>query len=185
MQTLRFDFRGPRELVLPDGGTAIDCALDIIEGRSYPWPRSERPVVVADIGANVGEFAVMAALVWPDAAVVAWEPRPEAFEMLQRNCAPHKNITVFRETGDGAEWKAASIARGVKALRPEVLKIEAGGAEYEILHCMRPIESRYVCLKFHSEAGRLAVDSLLSKTHSLYSSRQNNQSQGELMYARR
>lgn len=40
-----------------------------------------------DIGAHVGSYTVLCHEYWPDARIVAVEPHPESFELLERNTA--------------------------------------------------------------------------------------------------
>ncbi len=42
---------------------------------------------IVDIGAHVGSFTVLCHHYWPEAKIVAVEPHPESFELLQRNTA--------------------------------------------------------------------------------------------------
>lgn len=51
-----------------------------------------------DIGANIGHFGIMAALLRPDAQVYAFEPVPRVFKLLQKNKALNNvpNLEVVR-----------------------------------------------------------------------------------------
>jgi FkbM family methyltransferase len=42
---------------------------------------------IVDVGAHVGSFTVLCHEWWPDAKIVAVEPHPESFELLERNTA--------------------------------------------------------------------------------------------------
>lgn len=42
---------------------------------------------IVDIGAHVGSFTVLCHHYWPEAQIVAVEPHPDSFELLQRNTA--------------------------------------------------------------------------------------------------
>lgn len=42
---------------------------------------------IVDIGAHVGSFTVLCQEWWPEAQIVAVEPHPESFELLERNTA--------------------------------------------------------------------------------------------------
>lgn len=88
MQQVNFEFNGPRALLIPDGQIYLDCAQDIIEGRSYPLPpKDDWPVrCIVDLGAHAGEFTVMAGIRWPEARLVAYEPQPELAELCRQNC---------------------------------------------------------------------------------------------------
>jgi len=52
------------------------------------------PKSIIDVGANVGQFAVASANIYPDSEVYSFEPLPECFSQLQDNSRPYKNITV-------------------------------------------------------------------------------------------
>jgi len=52
--------------------------------RADPLPRG---ATVIDVGANIGMFALYAAVAWGAARVYAYEPFPESFALLQRNAA--------------------------------------------------------------------------------------------------
>jgi len=48
-------------------------------------PHNVRTIV--DIGAHVGSFTVLCHHYWPEAKIVAIEPHPDSFDLLQRNTA--------------------------------------------------------------------------------------------------
>lgn len=94
--TLQFEFNGTHEITVPATTLCIGCARDVIEGRSYPLPVIDQSHVrcVVDLGAHTGEFTVMAALLWSQAQVHAYEPNPEILPFLRHNCQPFSNITI-------------------------------------------------------------------------------------------
>ena len=47
-----------------------------------------------DVGANRGQFAVYAALTFPDASLICFEPLPQARARLQRVLAGHRRLIV-------------------------------------------------------------------------------------------
>ena len=49
---------------------------------------------ILDIGANVGSFALWAALRWPGSTIRCYEPNPGTFAYLQRNIAARAGITA-------------------------------------------------------------------------------------------
>ena len=118
--------------------------------------------VVYDIGANVGYFSLLAAvLAGPDGQVVAFEPLPRNIHYLHRHIKLNqiKNITVIEAAVSDQEGKAcfdlgASSAMGhiaetgeievqMVALErllaegrvppPDAIKLDVEGAEYEVL----------------------------------------------------
>lgn len=102
MQSIRFDFCGQHELIVPDGDIYRSCAKEIIEGLCYPFPsNNDRPVrSVVDLGAHAGEYTVMAAVRWPEATVHAFEPNPQIIPLLKRNCKPYANIVIHEQAVD-------------------------------------------------------------------------------------
>lgn len=50
---------------------------------------------ILDVGANVGQFALAAALHFPDSKIYSFEPLPDLFSQLQANTRRKKNIKVF------------------------------------------------------------------------------------------
>lgn len=53
------------------------------------------PKSVIDVGANVGQFAVAAAKLFPDALIYSFEPQPECVEQLKRNVRSLGSISVY------------------------------------------------------------------------------------------
>jgi FkbM family methyltransferase len=50
---------------------------------------------ILDVGANVGQFALAAALCFPDARIYSFEPLPDVFRELQENTGRKENIQSF------------------------------------------------------------------------------------------
>jgi FkbM family methyltransferase len=99
MQSIRFNFcGGSHELQLPDGEIYLTTAKDIVAGLSYPFATDGPPVQsVVDLGAHAGEFTVMAAALWLNATVHAFEPNPQILPLLHHNCKPYQNITIHEK----------------------------------------------------------------------------------------
>jgi FkbM family methyltransferase len=53
------------------------------------------PRTVVDVGANVGQFAVATAKLFPEVEVHSFEPVPESVEELRKNVARLGNVTVY------------------------------------------------------------------------------------------
>jgi FkbM family methyltransferase len=53
------------------------------------------PRTVIDVGANVGQFAVAAAMVFPNAAIHTFEPDPKSVERLRANTSSLRNVTIY------------------------------------------------------------------------------------------
>ena len=63
------------------------------DGSGIELPASSDTLVV-DVGANVGVFAIWAARIAPRAKIIALEPAPRTFELLQRNLSAHPTIAM-------------------------------------------------------------------------------------------
>ena len=64
------------------------------EYRRYP-PSFKEPVVVVDVGANVGAAAVMFKIRYPQATVFAFEPSPDMFAFLRQNVKAFSGIMAL------------------------------------------------------------------------------------------
>lgn len=53
------------------------------------------PRTVLDVGANVGQFAVAAAKLWPESRIHSFEPVPECAEELKGNASKLRNVSVY------------------------------------------------------------------------------------------
>ncbi|MBG0784661.1 MAG: FkbM family methyltransferase [Anaerolineaceae bacterium] len=129
--------------------------------------------VVYDIGANVGYYSLMAAVVsGPKGHVYAFEPLPRNVDYLRKHVTLNKmtdRITVFDvavsdKTGEAAFDLGASTSMGhlaetggikVKQVRlddmvasgeikaPDYMKVDVEGAEYDVLNGARALLAQY------------------------------------------
>jgi len=53
-----------------------------------------RPKTIIDVGANVGQFAVASANIYPESKIYSFEPLPDCYSKLKKNSRPYNNITV-------------------------------------------------------------------------------------------
>jgi FkbM family methyltransferase len=94
---LRFDLRN---------GVRIDLPREILHSRRMPVPLPAHPTIL-DVGANVGSFSAFAAARYSDARVVAFEPDPCNFTMLEHNANLNPgrfeivNAAVSDQSGEG------------------------------------------------------------------------------------
>jgi FkbM family methyltransferase len=65
---------------------------DVLEGE-YETGHDGAGLDILDIGANVGSFALWAALRWPGSRITSFEPHPGTFAYLKRNTAGRSDIT--------------------------------------------------------------------------------------------
>jgi FkbM family methyltransferase len=67
---------------------------EIITEDCYRLKNAKDPELIIDIGANIGVFSLRARELFPGARIVAFEPHPVTFSMLQENTAG-KDIEVY------------------------------------------------------------------------------------------
>lgn len=73
------------------GDRAKPVWMKIICGRSRGWSPDWN---IVDVGAGLGDFTVYAAKHCSDGVVLAYEPLPESFDLLQRNLAINEITNV-------------------------------------------------------------------------------------------
>src|SRR5690349_24000032 len=54
------------------------------------------PRTVIDVGANVGQFAIAAAMTFPGATIYSFEPLPEAAVQLEKNVRKLPAVRVYK-----------------------------------------------------------------------------------------
>jgi FkbM family methyltransferase len=144
---------------------------------------------IIDLGANYGSFSLWAAHRWPGSEIIAFEPNPKVFSVLQENISPYPQIKA-NNWGVGIEGKRAlhlgpnnegessfHIPEGMKSdeiicevrdpltLPPcDILKLDIEGCEMEVLGPIMQAENHpaVILLEYHNHRLRREVDSLLS-----------------------
>lgn len=168
-------------ITLPDSASFVWTYRDIFQRELYAFrARSERPYII-DGGANIGLSVLYFKRLYPLAEIVAFEPDPYIFGLLQQNLRSHGHDDVRLERcalwssetsllfhGDGAdggrvvrEDVGGTPVQAVR-LRPyldrrvDLLKLDVEGAETEVLRDCRDaldkVESLYV--EYHSTVGQ-------------------------------
>ncbi|MFB6301607.1 MAG: FkbM family methyltransferase [Haloferacaceae archaeon] len=140
--------------------------------------------VVWDVGANQGTYSLFAAK--RGAEVHAFEPNPDAYEIIERNAQRNgvsiqvhrvalgstNDTMVLREADRaGTRWIAqegpgeeVTVRRGddLQVPPPDVLKIDVEGAEVDVLEGMRSLleECRVCYVEIHDDSARAVRDVL-------------------------
>jgi FkbM family methyltransferase len=70
----------------------------LAKGYENPFPGTPR--VIVDAGANIGMATLYFARTFPGAKIIAIEPEPSNFALLQMNCGSLENVTLIQ----GALW---------------------------------------------------------------------------------
>jgi FkbM family methyltransferase len=117
------------------------------------------PRLVIDVGASIGDFAVLAARSFPRALVIACEPHPHTFRVLERNVIRNglRNVDARRMAvgtkpsyvlrrgtraaesrveGDGSTGQSVAalpLSELVAGRHVDLLKVDCEGAELDVL----------------------------------------------------
>ena len=148
----------PRRTLSRSWGEIFEPAI----GDVYGLSALQAPDVIWDIGANIGAFSCVAAHAFPAAAVMAYEPDPDAVAILQKNVRANNlaNVTIIPSPvtkdarlvdfsvvggggssnifsmGQGSKKKIQSVtlnSQGLRAARRLFVKLDCEGAEGEII----------------------------------------------------
>lgn len=146
----------------------LDCPWDFGPGdvfdAEFDVPYYGDHLVILDIGAYIGTFALWASLRWPQSQVHCYEPNPAAFGYLQANTARRGGITLVNAAVSSSplrlfvrqdrEWESTAQAHAarmfatldggelldVAAFHPkdlppaDIIKIDVEGGELDVLN---------------------------------------------------
>ena len=114
----------------------ISDAVDIVALREvfvdgeYDLSVKNKPDVILDLGAHVGDTSLFYHDVYPEARIFAIEAMPETFEKLQKNVQSISNIiplnlAVSSETGHISFYKnASSLGNSIHKREPDSVEIK-------------------------------------------------------------
>ena len=147
-------------------------AVETVCFDAYGLGRLSAPRLIVDVGAGIGDFAIAAALRFPDCRVLAFEPHARAFlrlaENVQRNGV--RNVEAQRvAVGDPASRSALHTLGGdpfpaetrclsdyLPRQTVDLLKVDCEGAELDVLASVSPAglaRVRCVSLEYHRSDG--------------------------------
>ena len=75
------------------GGESIQLEVKTVLHFAYKFD-SSRPIVVFDVGANLGDYSFEIFKVLPNVKLIAFEPSSEAFKALSDRFRNHSNVTL-------------------------------------------------------------------------------------------
>lgn len=176
----------------------------------YVIPFQKENVVILDIGANVGAFAIFALQKWPTATIHCYEPNPTTFQYLQHNLKtifPTRNATPYNVAIGNPKNTKLYLGKHncgecslyhqdeqiedhviVKTIPPkelppaDILKIDTEGSELDILKGVN-LNYSIITLEYHSEKDRRKIDKVL-KDYSAISGFIRTLGKGVITYAR-
>ncbi len=149
-------------------GERAETALNRLAAR---WRARGHTPVIIDGGANVGYAALYFARRFPQATIIAVEPNPETFKILEKNCAAHSQIrTMFgalwshnrgvslhsdrdsswadnvREGSDTPSMLMQDLMKTIPGGMPLIIKLDIEGAEGEVCRSAPELLRKAACL---------------------------------------
>lgn len=155
------------EVTLRVGTTDISVFEQVFLKLEYDFELPDSPGFIVDAGAHIGCASLFFANRFPECEILALEPEPSNFRLLQKNVAPYSNITTLQAAlwGDNSTIEVANPDQdnwmfrmkekenkdnGIPAVtvdkamdyvgknRLDILKMDIEGGEVEVLQNYRP-----------------------------------------------
>jgi FkbM family methyltransferase len=105
-------FPARRDVLIRLGTSDLDCLKKVFLATEYSLPFKFSPKVIVDAGANIGMATLYFATQYPGARIMAIEPEPSNFKILQQNCSGLANVTLL----EAALWP---LAQPVGIMNPQ------------------------------------------------------------------
>ena len=112
------DLAGP--LTVRTGTSDLAIFDEVVIDHGYRFPMDHEPQVIVDVGANIGMATLWFKARWPKAQVIAVEPDPENFALLQRNL---KDIPGVRTVQAALAPSDGTIGLETEGLHPSAYHI--------------------------------------------------------------
>lgn len=167
------------------------------------------PLIIVDIGANVGGFIRWAASRWAGSTFYGFEPVKSNFDILEKNILDIPNVSLYNVAvgssertqkifyGKNNEGEASlffgkeqvndgenvTIISAKQIPNCHILKIDTEGSEIEIIENLI-VEPLVYLIEYHSESNRLRIDELLKNQYSLVGSKSETFNYGIVKYAK-
>lgn len=164
--TLNFQVRN-RSLAFSYFNTEVGRKIteEILRGKTYRLlPKLSGVRCVVDIGANVGAATILFANAYPESRILAFEPAPDSFVLLQRNTEDIEGVEAYPIGLFNADRKA-TLYRGRKDTVTRSLAIGWGTTEAgdqvtlrDAAECLRELSvDRIDILKVDTEGAELHI----------------------------
>jgi FkbM family methyltransferase len=120
---------GPR-LALVDAASFLSAYHEIFEKQAYRFPASTPEPYIIDGGANIGLSVIFFKQLYPASRIVAFEPDPRIFAVLERNLQAFglSDVTAIR----GALWSAETTLTFAPDGADAGRILQVGGAGREV-----------------------------------------------------
>ncbi len=186
-----------------------DCLATIHEAQhEYRFPiELNSPAYIVDIGANIGAFAKFALQRWPKSTVVCYEPNPEIFPYLERNCQKMGAVPINSAVGDmsltdlfyGKSTRLScsqhqngdqiSESIPIRVVSPstipkaDLIKIDTEGSECEIVEGLSDLPI-FLIVEFHGFQKRQRLNDFLNGKMRLIGENVSSENNGVLAFER-
>jgi FkbM family methyltransferase len=112
-----------RALSVTDGPSAANVAMQIFGPRQVlRFDAGKTAPVIFDCGANVGITVMFWKWLYPQSRVIAFEPDPDAFACLRRNCGTYPDVQLEEVAVWIADQRVAFACDGADGGRLEIFK---------------------------------------------------------------
>ena len=136
-----------KHVAVRNGTTDVSCIEKIFIYGEYESPFELAPRLIVDAGANVGMATLYYSHQYPDAKIVAIEPEPSNFKLLQHNCAGLSNVTPVQ----GALWpKNCGLKIEDLTVDPWMFRVSEGPSGQNGVSVMA-ITIQDILKRFHSD----------------------------------
>lgn len=111
----------PVELRMGTSDCSVYAGIVIVDIFGFANPQGDIKTII-DLGANIGVSSALFLSRWPTAKLIAVEPDPGSYALLQSNLRPysaqcirgaawsrHTSLRLSRENGDGREWATMAV----------------------------------------------------------------------------
>jgi len=147
---------GPYKVRVTDGANAYIQYKDEFFHRIYHF-RSDRPdPLILDGGGNIGMSVLYAKSVYPDARVIAFEPDPKVFSLLQEN-VDRNGLTDVRLINAALGERAGEVGFAPDGSAGGAVDVAGGSVTVRVETLSSYLEDRVDFLKLNIEGQELAV----------------------------
>lgn len=162
---------------------------------------------VIDIGSNVGSFARWCDWKWPGSRITCYEPQPDIFSYLERNCLPIRAKAINAAVGDpskdtlfisestrlsssqyrheqcGDKQIKIKVVDAAELPPCDLIKIDTEGAEGDIVERLQNVPN-YLFVEFHSIENRKRVINALADKMVMIGDRRHSDEHGVMAFRR-
>lgn len=125
-----------------DNTSDVQIIKENLEQSGYQFPPELDPMIILDIGGNIGATALRLSQTYKDAKVFSFEPESINFDIFKKNTVWNPSIQGFN-VGLGAETKTAVLKKGedLRSRGGYTLYEVGAGADHEEVHILNAADA--------------------------------------------